>query len=331
MNIYEIRIDDNFVKNDALINSFLFECQCVLYLVDITNTESFAIIKELINNINASKYPYLKQILVLNKLDLESTRQVSSFELKEYLDNNKSIDNQEISVKNGDNIQELLRKINEAINESKNELPSNIVSEAVDKKNNLMNGQGTLSFILIGDSTVGKTCFLIKYTDQSFQDIHMATIGLDYRVKTMKLKNNKEVKIQIWDTAGQDRFRSITKNYYKGSHGIILIYDITNRRTFENVQQWISQIREETSQNVVIYLIGNKIDMKEERKVSTEEGKKLADELGLPFMETSAKEGININEVFDDIVERVDKVFGNVPTATKKNKVYKPKNSKCCK
>ena len=134
MNIYEIRIDDNFVKNEALINSFLFECQCVLYLVDITNTESFAIIKELINNINASKYPYLKQILVLNKLDLESTRQVSTLELKEYLDNNKFIDSQEISVKNGDNIQELLRKINEAINESKNELPSNIVSEAVDKK-----------------------------------------------------------------------------------------------------------------------------------------------------------------------------------------------------
>ena len=191
--------------------------------------------------------------------------------------------------------------------------------------------ENVYKLLLLGDSTVGKTCFLIKYTDQSFQDIHMATIGLDYRVKTMKLKNNKEVKIQIWDTAGQDRFRSITKNYYKGSHGIILIYDITNRRTFENVQKWISQIREETSQNVVIYLIGNKIDMKEERKVSTEEGKKLADELGLPFMETSAKEGININEVFDDIVERVDKVFGNMPTAPKKNKVYKPKNGKCCK
>ena len=191
--------------------------------------------------------------------------------------------------------------------------------------------ENVYKLLLLGDSTVGKTCFLIKYTDQSFQDIHMATIGLDYRVKTMKLKNNKDVKIQIWDTAGQDRFRSITKNYYKGSHGIILIYDITNRRTFENVQQWISQIREETSQNVVIYLIGNKIDMKEERKVSTEEGKKLADELGLPFMETSAKEGININEVFDDIVERVDKVFGNMPTAPKKNKVYKQKNGKCCK
>ena len=191
--------------------------------------------------------------------------------------------------------------------------------------------ENVYKLLLLGDSTVGKTCFLIKYTDQSFQDIHMATIGLDYRVKTMKLKNNKEVKIQIWDTAGQDRFRSITKNYYKGSHGIILIYDITNRRTFENVQKWISQIREETSQNVVIYLIGNKIDMKEERKVSTEEGKKLADELGLPFMETSAKEGINVNEVFDDIVERVDKVFGNIPTAPKKNKVYKPKDNKCCK
>ena len=187
--------------------------------------------------------------------------------------------------------------------------------------------------LLLGDSSVGKTCFLMKYTDEAFQETHMATIGLDYRLKSMKLKNGKTVKIQIWDTAGQDRFRSITKNYYKGSHGIILIYDITNPITFENITHWVSQVREEASKNVVIYLIGNKIDLEEERKVSTEEGEKLAEKLGLPFNETSAFDGTNINETFDDIVERIDKAFGDIPITPKQNKIFKPikAKKKCCK
>ena len=95
-----------------------------------------------------------------------------------------------------------------------------------------MSDECVYKVLLLGDTTVGKTCFLMKYTDKTFQDIHMATIGLDYRLKTMKLKNGKNIKLQIWDTAGQDRFRAITKNYYKGSHGIILIYDVTNLQTF---------------------------------------------------------------------------------------------------
>ncbi len=184
--------------------------------------------------------------------------------------------------------------------------------------------------LLLGDTTVGKTCFLMKYTDKTFQDIHMATIGLDYRLKSMKLKSGKNIKLQIWDTAGQDRFRAITKNYYKGSHGIILIYDVTNVQTFENVKQWVSQIREEASANVIIYIAGNKIDMEEERKVNKEEGEKLAEELGFPFVETSAKSGININETFEDLVERIDKIYGNSPQKVTRNNLYKAKDKKCC-
>ena len=112
----------------------------------------------------------------------------------------------------------------------------------------------------------------MQYTDKTFQDVHMSTIGLDYRLKTMTLKNGKIIKLQIWDTAGQDRFRAITKNYYKGANGIILIYDITSLQSYDNVKSWISQIREEASPNVVIYIAGNKIDLEEERKVKTEDG-----------------------------------------------------------
>ena len=193
-----------------------------------------------------------------------------------------------------------------------------------------MSDETVYKVLLLGDTTVGKTCFLMKYTDKTFQDIHMATIGLDYRLKTMKLKNGKDIKLQIWDTAGQDRFRAITKNYYKGSHGIILIYDVTNLQTFENVKTWVNQIREETTTNVVIYIAANKIDMETERKVTKQEGESLAQELGFPFMETSAKSGININETFEDLVERIDKVFGNIPQKPNKNKLYKAKGKKCC-
>ena len=184
--------------------------------------------------------------------------------------------------------------------------------------------------LLLGDSTVGKTCFLMKYTDKTFQDIHMATIGLDYRLRSMKLKSGKSIKLQIWDTAGQDRFRAITKNYYKGSHGIILIYDITNTQSFENVKTWVNQIREEASSNVIIYIAGNKVDMEDERKVDRDDGEKLAEELGFPFVETSAKNGININETFEDLVERIDKVYGNIQQKPIKNKLYKAKGKKCC-
>ena len=184
--------------------------------------------------------------------------------------------------------------------------------------------------LLLGDTTVGKTCFLMKYTDKTFQEIHMATIGLDYRLKSMKLKNGKDIKIQMWDTAGQDRFKAITKNYYKGSHGILLLYDITNIQTFESVKQWVTQIREEATQNVIVYLVGNKSDMEEEREVQKEKGEQLAEELGFPFTESSAKNGINVNETFEDLAERIDKLYGNKPQKPVKNKLYKAKGKKCC-
>ena len=186
--------------------------------------------------------------------------------------------------------------------------------------------------LLLGDTTVGKTCFLMKYTDKTFQEVHMSTIGLDYRLKTMTLKSGKVIKLQIWDTAGQDRFRAITKNYYKGAHGIILIYDVTSLQTYENVKTWINQIREEAPANVIIFIAGNKIDIEEERKVKTEEGKKLADEFGLPFYETSAKNDININETFENLVEEIDKTYSKLGAngGETNNKLIKGKKNKCC-
>ena len=188
--------------------------------------------------------------------------------------------------------------------------------------------------LLLGDSTVGKTCFLLRYCDKRFQEAHLSTIGLDYRLKTMTLESGKKIKLQIWDTAGQDRFRAITKNYYKGANGIILIYDVTNLQTYENVKNWIAQIREEANPNVIIYLAGNKIDVSEEEKVvKTEDGQKIADEFNLPFYETSAKNGNNVNKIFEDLVEKVDEIYSKLEVANEtKNKLYtggKPRKG-CC-
>ena len=187
--------------------------------------------------------------------------------------------------------------------------------------------------LLLGDSSVGKTCFLLRYCDKTFQEAHLSTIGLDYRLKSMTLQSGKNIKLQIWDTAGQDRFRAITKNYYKGANGIILIYDVTNRQSYENVKNWITQIREEANPNVVIYLAGNKVDVSEEEKVvKTEEGKKIAEEFNLPLYETSAKNGVNINRIFEELVEKVDEIYSKleVPKIDQKNKLYTGETKRGC-
>ncbi len=188
--------------------------------------------------------------------------------------------------------------------------------------------------LLLGDSSVGKTCFLLRYCDKSFQDVHLSTIGLDYRLKTITLKNNKNIKLQIWDTAGQDRFRAITKNYYKSANGVLLIYDISNLQTYENVKNWISQIREEANPNVIIYLVGNKIDLpKEKRVVNIEDGEKIAEEFEIKFKEASAKSGTNVNEIFEELVEQIDEKFSKLETPKKKkgNQLYTgKKKKKCC-
>ena len=166
--------------------------------------------------------------------------------------------------------------------------------------------------LILGDTAVGKTCVLTRYTDNRFEKNYLSTIGIDYKLKNIKLDNGQAVKLQIWDTIGQEHFRAITKNYYKGAQGIILIYDITDRETFENVRNWITSIKSEADEKVVIVLVGNKCDFEAKRKVSKAEGEQLAKELNLSFFECSAKENKNINETFNGLVEKLMINYKNV-------------------
>ncbi|XP_055885315.1 ras-related protein Rab-3 isoform X4 [Biomphalaria glabrata] len=156
--------------------------------------------------------------------------------------------------------------------------------------------------LIIGNSSVGKTSFLFRYADDSFTSAFVSTVGIDFKVKTV-FRQDKRVKLQIWDTAGQERYRTITTAYYRGAMGFLLMYDITNEESFNAVQDWCTQIKTYSWDNAQVVLVGNKCDLEDERVVSTERGKQLADQLGLEFFETSAKENINVKAVFERLVD----------------------------
>ncbi|CAF4897701.1 unnamed protein product [Pieris macdunnoughi] len=156
--------------------------------------------------------------------------------------------------------------------------------------------------LIIGNSSVGKTSFLFRYADDSFTSAFVSTVGIDFKVKTV-FRHDKRVKLQIWDTAGQERYRTITTAYYRGAMGFILMYDITNEESFNSVQDWVTQIKTYSWDNAQVILVGNKCDMEEERVISQERGKQLADQLGVEFFETSAKENVNVKAVFERLVD----------------------------
>ena len=172
-------------------------------------------------------------------------------------------------------------------------------------KKNMSKKEAKYKILILGDSKVGKSCFLTRYADKTYQEDYLSTIGMDYKIKNYELENGDIIKLYIWDTAGQDRFRSITSNYYKGADGIILIYDITKQETFNNVRNWITSIKEEAPAKVVLILVGNKVDDEKNRAVPKSEGEKIADEYNLPFLECSAKSDINVTETFDVLIKKI--------------------------
>lgn len=156
--------------------------------------------------------------------------------------------------------------------------------------------------LIIGNSSVGKTSFLFRYADDSFTSAFVSTVGIDFKVKTV-IRREKKMKLQIWDTAGQERYRTITTAYYRGAMGFILMYDVTNEESFSSVQDWVTQIKTYSWDNAQVILVGNKSDMENERVVTYDRGKQLANQLGLEFFETSAKENINVKDVFERLVD----------------------------
>ncbi|KAK8935300.1 Ras-related protein RABE1c [Platanthera zijinensis] len=159
----------------------------------------------------------------------------------------------------------------------------------------------------LSSAGVGKSCLLLRFSDGSFTTSFITTIGIDFKIRTIEL-DSKRIKLQIWDTAGQERFRTITTAYYRGAMGILLVYDVTDESSFNNIRNWIRNIEQHASDNVNKILVGNKADMDEsKRAVPTSKGQALADEYGIKFFETvsSAKTNLNVEQVFFSIARDI--------------------------
>ena len=178
--------------------------------------------------------------------------------------------------------------------------------------------------LLIGNSSVGKSCILLRFSDNIFNDNFLPTIGVDFKIRTFDLQS-KTIKMQIWDTAGQERFKTITSSYYRGAHGVILVYDITDRQSFKDLDNWLLETEKHASEDIVKILVGNKNDLESSRVVTYNEGKNYAVNNGMEFIETSAKGNINIEEAFFTIArkikEKVQKFEEKHSDQTKKSKL----------
>ena len=152
-------------------------------------------------------------------------------------------------------------------------------------------------YIIVGDMGVGKSCLLLQFTENKFRQKHELTIGVEFGGKMIDI-NNKKIKIQIWDTAGQEAFQAITRSYYKGAIGALLVYDITRKDTFNHIIKWLEVVKSYSAKKICIILIGNKIDLEKKRQVSKEDGENFAKKNGILFLETSAKTAERVNDVF---------------------------------
>lgn len=199
------------------------------------------------------------------------------------------------------------------------------------------NNDYLFKYLLIGDSGVGKSSLLLRFADDVFSDTYISTIGVDFKIRTVKVED-KIVRLQIWDTAGQDRFKTITSSFYRGAHGIMLVYDVTDMESFQHVSTWLNEVDRYGGSEVTMILVGNKSELNSKRVVEYSMGKEYADKLGLSFMETSAKSSTNVETLFmtmasqikSQIVEgKLDSTGGSTILTRNSSPVNKPSTSIC--
>ncbi len=200
------------------------------------------------------------------------------------------------------------------------------------KRNPVYPQNEKVKLLMIGDSAAGKSSLLQRFTEGSFNTSFITTIGIDFKIKYMNYGTLKK-KVLIWDTAGQERFRTITRSYYRGCEGIFLVFDVTNRKSFDNINKWVLDIKSTNDNDPLIMLVGNKCDLEDIRVVSNEEAEKKASDHGFTYFETSAKTGLNVDLIYQNMFESVCKktVLKNpVHTNTTVTVDLKPTETKNC-
>mmetsp|Transcript_17143 Transcript_17143/g.28654 ORF Transcript_17143/g.28654 Transcript_17143/m.28654 type:complete len:200 (+) Transcript_17143:192-791(+) len=193
-----------------------------------------------------------------------------------------------------------------------------------------------ISMVVIGDTGVGKSCLLLQFVDKRFSSVHDLTIGVDFGTRIVEIGSEK-VKLQIWDTAGQESFRSIARSYYRDASGALLVYDITRRESFTHLGRWLAEAQQYANSHITITLVGNKADLEHRRVVATEEGQEFARENGLVFVEASAKSAEKVEEAFLRTAELVyQRQFSNdsdeskLDLSNRKSNAASASSSSCC-
>ena len=326
LDLYETNIDNmDFLNNH--IDTLITYSECIIFMFDITSINSFTsitkflpLIKEIYKNNKQDAPP---MILLSNKNDLDSSREVSGFEIKEFIDQNPGITSLELSILEKDSFNEFTKNFVQILKkEEQKDVYDHIHLVKIKNPPQLhktseneapINNELSLNLFLLGSSTVGKTSFIKKFLKFEFFENSLSTLGIDVE-KIMAKVGENFVKIELWDTAGQERLRSIPKRYYSKGDGFLLLFDVTNKSTYEDVTGWIKDIREargvtgingvndKKSSNEVLFLIGNKIDETKKRVIEKEDAKKLAESFGVSYFEVSCKDGVNVYEVLCKLI-----------------------------
>ena len=191
-----------------------------------------------------------------------------------------------------------------------------------------------IKIMILGETLVGKTAIITRYTKKIFAENYLTTVGIDFQNKQLNI-NGKKINVEIWDTAGQERFRNIAKTYFQSSDGFLLVYDITSKDSFNKLNDWYDQIKSNAPENSKCIIAGNKSDLEEKRQVKKEEGEKFASDNNLKFYETSAKDDKNINIVFELLSNEIVNDEKTIKRNKRSSQVLKKKNAKvekknCC-
>ncbi|AQK73195.1 ypt homolog4 [Zea mays] len=275
----------------TITSSYYRGAHGIIIVYDVTDQESFNNVKQWLNEIDRYASDNVNKLLVGNKSDLTANKVVATETAKAFADE-MGIPFMETSAKNAINVEQAFMAMAASIKDS----------------------DYLFKLLLIGDSGVGKSCLLLRFADDSYLDSYISTIGVDFKIRTVE-QDGKTIKLQIWDTAGQERFRTITSSYYRGAHGIIIVYDVTDQESFNNVKQWLNEIDRYASDNVNKLLVGNKSDLTANKVVATETAKAFADEMGIPFMETSAKNATNVEQAFMAMAASIKDRMASQPAA----------------
>ena len=315
--------------------------------------------------IDLEEYPFLKIIVVENKIDMEKQRELDGEAIDTFMKEKKIQDKVQLSIKEGTGFNELITKMNTYTSNTENDIPINYISQDINETNSSLDFDKNITLILIGDSNVGKTCFFTRFNKNQFEENFLSTIGMDKYIKYYKYRA-EQIRITLWDTAGQDRFKSLPKKYYQNADGVFLFYDVSSKESFNDVSIWMNEINDNTKfeekeidnnenldntekkekkkQNkIIVYLIGNKID-KLKRAISKEDAEDKATFYGIKYFEMSCKLNINISEISarmindcflkleenkNDVEQEIIKSGSFTLKKLKKNKEHQ-KNKRCC-